>query len=434
MARPPESPRMLPSQENLLLDYVRRLESHKKGRHVAHIRISTLKPFNRRENHLRAAANNFEPFIKEMAGQLFTLKNNDLFFIYKNEIHPAVETVVQQIRFMFSDDPLFDEGASKGKEEFVSWYNAERDYDKILKLAQKLAEYELQSQEEQDKHKSTRSNLKARQKMGDPLTPEILGRVVTALSRADLSNIVRRQFACAINNSMIPEQRFSELFISIKDLRETLLPGVNLLSSPWLFQYLTETLDLRMLSMLAKTDTLTISGDISFNVNISTLLGPEFLKFDDNITAARRGAMIIELQKQDIFADIGAFLFARDFIQEKGYRVCLDGLSHKTLSMVDRERLGVDYVKLVWNPEMADQSVNARHEVIAEINNIGKNRIILCRVDGREAVDFGLSLGIGIFQGRFVENLIVEDNRRRELLRLKRRVERNEQEEEEEEY
>ena len=52
--------------------------------------------------------------------------------------------------------------------------------------------------------------------------------------------------------------------------------------------------------------------------------------------------------------------------------------------------------------------------------------MILCRCDNREAVDFGHSVGIDLFQGRYVENLIVEDGRRRELLKLKRRIERSE--------
>ena len=55
----------------------------------------------------------------------------------------------------------------------------------------------------------------------------------------------------------------------------------------------------------------------------------------------------------------------------------------------------------------------------------GPEKWILCRCDNREAIDFGRSVGINRFQGRFVENLIAEDNRRRELLRLKRRIERS---------
>jgi hypothetical protein len=50
----------------------------------------------------------------------------------------------------------------------------------------------------------------------------------------------------------------------------------------------------------------------------------------------------------------------------------------------------------------------------------------MCRCDNRESVDFGRSMGINLFQGRYVENLITEDGRRLEMLKLKRRIERSE--------
>ena len=170
------------------------------------------------------------------------------------------------------------------------------------------------------------------------MTPKILARVETALSRADLSNLVRRQFICRIDAQMVPEQMFSELFISIKDLRETMLPDVNLVANRWLFQHLTTTLDKRMLAMLTKTDSISMSGDISFNINVATILSPEFQAFDDNIAASRRGSMIVELQKEDIFCDLASYVFAREFVQDKGYKVCLDGLTLETLDIIDRER------------------------------------------------------------------------------------------------
>lgn len=424
---PPPASKQLPSQENLLLNYVHRLEKQKAGRRVLHIHLSQLRPFNRRETHLRTAASNFEPLVKGMIGQLFTLKNGDLFFVFKAEAQPQLETIVQKIRFLFSEDPLVVEEES-GQRAFASWYDAETQFDEIIEVARSFADAEQKRASEGSKTRlDARAALKARQEMGEPLTPEVLSRIEQALQRADLSNLVRRQFVCGIDSKMTPEQEFSELFISIKDLRETLLPGVNLLSNRWLFQHLTETLDKRMLSMLSKTDRITISGEISFNINVKTLLAPEFLTFDDNIAAARRGNMIIELQKEDIFADLGTFLFAREFVQHKGYRVLLDGLTFQTMDIIDRGRLGADLVKLIWHSEMADGGDAAQSRVRAMVQRTGPDRVVLCRCDNRESIDFGRAVGIQRFQGRFVENLIAEDGRRRDLLRLKRRIERSQE-------
>ncbi|HEC14156.1 MAG TPA: hypothetical protein ENI72_00215, partial [Rhodospirillales bacterium] len=105
MAEQMETQKRLPSQENLLLDYIHRLEKHKTGRKVVLIHLSKLKPYNRRKQHLRAASYSFEGLIKSLQGQLFQVKNADLFFIYKSEAQAEVETTVRKVRFLFSDDP-----------------------------------------------------------------------------------------------------------------------------------------------------------------------------------------------------------------------------------------------------------------------------------------------------------------------------------------
>ena len=423
MALSPDSSNQLQNQENLLLDYMHRLEKHKEGRKVVHLHLSHLRPANRREQHIRTAMGNFEPMVKDLYGQVFSVKNADLFFIYKESAHTKTETTVQQIRYLFSDDPLV-ENEENSDQKFATWYDAAEEFDAILQTVQGLAQAEKKRQTAVRGRMDARAALKAKQEQGEPLTPKVLARIETALARADLSNLVRRQYICRIDDKMVPEQIFSELFISVKDLRETMLPDVNLVANRWLFQHLTMTLDLRMLSMLTKTDSISLSGDISFNVNVATVLSPEFQAFDDNIAAGRRGAMIVEMQKEDIFCDLASYVFAREFVQEKGYKVCLDGLTVQTINIIDRERLGADMAKLVWHPDLVDSGEELHQQIRNLVQRGGPDRLILCRCDNREAIDFGMSVGIDLFQGRFVENLMSEDGRRRDLLKLKRRIER----------
>lgn len=409
------------TQEQLLLEYLRRLENRREGRKAVRINLSSLMPANRREHHIRAATNSFESLVSELMGQLFQLKNLDIFFVYKSEAHTRVEDTVQKVKFLFSDDPLFDE--KHAGEGFVNWFDVETEYDSLVQMVREMSD-EDGGKKRPASRSGVRDALKARQDHGDPLTPEILSRAVKALQRTDLTSLVRRQFICQVSKKLVPEPTFSELFISISDLRETMMPGINLTANRWLFQYLTESLDKRVLSLLSKTDRFSITGDISFNVNVSTLLSPEFLAFDEGISAARRGSMVLELQKVDIFADLGAFLFVREFCQEKGYRICLDGMTHENMAMIDRERLGVDYIKLMWSNGLVDGGDTMRTKLRDLVNAAGKERVIMARVDNREAVDFGRSVGIGLFQGHYIEHLIAEDERRRQLLKLKHRIER----------
>jgi hypothetical protein len=408
-------------QEALLLEYVQQLEKIRAGRKMLHLHLSQLRPYNRRDTHLRTAAANFDPIVRAANGQVFVLRNGDIFFCYKKEIQVQVDAIIQRLRYLFGEDPLVAEEGAEGK-EFATVLDAATQYDDILYAARSTTEEEIKRGSEEKTREDARARLKARQEKGEPLTPDVLARIETALVRADLSNLVRRQYACSVDENNAPTQIFSELFISIKDLRETLLPGVNLNSNRWLFQHLTETLDKRMLALLAKTDRFTVSGDISINVNVRTLLAPEFMSFDDNVSAGRRGSLIIELQKEDIFSDLGTYLFAREFLQNKGYRVCLDGLTFQTLDIIDRKRLGADMAKLFWTPELAEKP-EGRDRIKRLLDGASKS-IVLCRCDSADAVEFGRAVGIELYQGRHIESLIAEDNRRRDLLKIKRRIER----------
>ena len=408
------------TQESLLLDYVHRLDSHKQGRRAVHVHLSALQPYNRREHHIRIAANTFEPLVKMHEGQLFVLKNSDLFFIYKAASQSDVETSLLKLRVLFSDDPLMgDEVQTAGDNNaFHTYYDAEKEYPKILAIARALV-HAGEDDSPRQSDGNSKNQLQKRQEKGEPLSPRLLGRVIQSLQRADLSNMVRRQFICALIGKATPQPLFSELFISIADLRETLMPGVNVSASKWLFQHLTETLDRRVLAMLSKTNDHSITGEISVNLNVSTLLSPEFIQFDDSLNAAMRGSVVVELQKVDIFSDLNAFLFARDFAKERGYRICIDGLTHETMPFVNREKLGADMVKLVWQPDLEEKVGQKRIRRL--VKDMQAARVILCRCDNEAAITFGQGVGINMFQGRYIENLIAEETRRREIEMARRR-------------
>ena len=121
MATSPEKQKGQPSEENLLMDYVRRLEQHKGGHKALHIHLSGLRPFNRRENHIRVAAASFETLVTALQGQLFVLKNSDIFLVYLREVEHDVETEVQRVRYLFSDDPLILEESKEDSVPFCTW-------------------------------------------------------------------------------------------------------------------------------------------------------------------------------------------------------------------------------------------------------------------------------------------------------------------------
>ena len=198
-----------------------------------------------------------------------------------------------------------------------------------------------------------------------------------------------------------------EFFVAIPNLRRLIAKDVDITSDKWLFQRLTQTLDRRVLSQFSRLEKGDTWRNFSLNLNVTTLLSPEFLKFDAGLRSGARGTIVVEVPPADVFGDMAAFVFARDFARDRGYRICLDGLTYLTVPLIDRAKLGVDLLKVHWDPGMADDPSGALGRNLADfVKSAGAARVILCRCDNQAAVDFGTSLGIFMFQGRHIDRLI----------------------------
>ena len=63
---------------------------------------------------------------------------------------------------------------------------------------------------------------------------------------------MRRQAICTLPEDGSPQPMFRELYISIDELRNAVVPDCDLTSDRWLFLHLTKTLDDRMLQRKAR--------------------------------------------------------------------------------------------------------------------------------------------------------------------------------------
>ena len=387
--------------EHLLHDFTARLEKQPSGWRAVVLNLSRLRPDSRRALQIRIAANTFENLVSHFEGQIFLLTQGDIVFICKDADVSAVDNAVNKIRYLFGDDPLaavVDDIQSDG---FSTWYDLAREYVKFATFVQQL-HLDEQRRQKRIAAISGDGQRDARQ----PMDPRALAELVTMIDRADLSNVLRRQAVCAVVPGEAPKAIYREVYISIADLRDAVMPKRDLTSDRWLFQYLTQTLDRRVLALLRRNDDSALAHSYSVNLNISTLLSQEFQDFDQSLRSGARGSIVIELEKVDIFSDLGTYIFARDFVRERGYRLCLDGVSALTLPFIDRERLGLDLVKVFWSPDLADPARGA--EVRSAVERVGKARVILARCDTEEAVRFGRECGVNLFQGRYIDRLLAQ--------------------------
>lgn len=406
MALPKRRNEQLPDQEYLLLDYAERLRKHVVGRRAVHIHLSQLKPHNRREHHIRIAANAFQKLVHRYAGQRFQLKNCDLVVVVKDAGIAEIDEVVLKLRYLFSEDPLAHGEHDEAQQPFCTWYELEQDYEAFLAAAQALFDAYQARKQRPTPSPGTDSAAEEPEMPLQPIDPVRLGRLEEALTSMDLAPLLRRQPVCAIMPKGEVRPVFHEIFVSIDMLRARVMPDVDIASDRWLFQHLTAFLDRRLLRILPDIEA-NLPLASSININLATLLSEQFLQFDRELRTRTPKSFVLELQSVDIFADMGAYMFARDFVRERGYKVCLDGLSHLTFPMVRRDDLGVDLEKIQWSPDVIGDVHAARREQFRQaIRRAGPARVVLCRCDGPEAIKFGQSLGITLFQGRYVDQLL----------------------------
>jgi hypothetical protein len=229
---------------------------------------------------------------------------------------------------------------------------------------------------------------------GVPLDTASLTELEITLAQTDMARFVRRRPVCEYDSRGRFQRRWETRYLSVEEIASVLAPGRALQAEPWLFRRLTRTFDRRMLALLAAPAELRDAGPFGLNLNIASILAPEFLRFDAALPVALRGEVTLELLAVDILADLPAFVFARDFAHARGYRLLLRAGSSEVLTLLPPGRLGVDLVRLRWSPTLAEHRPNA---------DLGDPaHLVLGHADTPQALGWGRQHGILLFQGRCV--------------------------------
>lgn len=388
-------------QETRLLDYVERIKRQPEGRLALHIHYSRLTEANRQERQLRMAAAIFTPLIKRLDAYLFSLSNDDQVFLAKDAQMADLAEETAKIRQLFAADPNLK---TSGDDALFSWYELPGQTAEFVASVRGIKEqgdreHRARLEQEMDAPRG------AVRKPLTPLQPANLGRLVEQLASMDISSLIRRQPVCALTEDGAARPVFNEVFVSIDSLRRTVMPTVDLTASTVLFTYLTQYLDRRILRTLPDVEK-AVPLSTSINVNIETILSPQFLEFDQRLRSVTQKTIVLELQAADLFADFRGFTFARDFVRDRGYRLCLDGVTNLTLPLIEKKMLKLDFFKLVWSPNGWDDNEVQASEMTEAIQRVGPTRVIFCRCDEKRAVEFGQSKGARLFQGRYLDQML----------------------------
>ena len=274
-------------------------------RRVVLLRLSLLPPELARPHHRRLARAALDPLALADRARLFELENGDTVVIWRGEAPASVAQAKAAIAHLFADT----ESGLDVNDLLVP-----------LALPQQcdlLFDAIAVSRSRSDAHPP---------RTQAPLDPAALTRLEDSLARADVARFARRKGIYERRADGRFVLRWEKRFLSVAELTHALSPDHDAKGDPWLFRRLTRSLDRRMLALLAAPDELRDAGPFGLNLNIASILSPEFLRLDAALPAALRGRVVIDMLPADVIADPAAYLFAREFAHARGYRLLLRGL------------------------------------------------------------------------------------------------------------
>mgnify|MGYP000141506895 CR=1 FL=1 len=392
--------------ESKLLDHVERVQNTRAGRIAVFVHLSRLQPHNQQPHHIRIASRIFDSLLNSADVQLFILSTGDLVLVGREVSPEEIDDVIDKVRSLFKSDAVA-ESRERGQGHFTTWFDLEYDFDMFIELIRKLAE---KAEKNLD---ATREDASAGRERGvhfsgQALSPNGLARVLETMGRVRFAEIIRSQPAVIIGGDGTENILFEENYVSISELQQRIAPGFNLVSNTWLFQHLTETIDKHILHVLAKNGIGERKFATSINLNIATVLGRGFEAFD-RFASRSSNNIIIEMQQIDVFANIPAYRYARDWLRERGYRVLIDGLNPVSLRLFDPGMLDPDFVKVAWGTEYSGRtSAQDRAQLSEIIETVDREKFILARTDSEAALAWALQLGIRRFQGFFIDKLVAK--------------------------
>ncbi len=402
--------------EARLIELLNLIEDGRDGWQALCLSFSRLLEHYRSEYQVKIATNLMNDLLGDHDGAIYLCEDTTIYVVVRNFPKALMDKMIFQLRYLFMDDPLAYTAEGDENPEFSTLYDITTQWSDFMEICKYRMSLRLRNSRASAQTFAPAKVAKPEEvKQFKPypykemrlFTASNLATIEHDLGGIDISPTIRRQPVCAAIPQTSIRTVFDEMYININHLRQSMGVEVDLLSNRWLFKYLTQVLDQRMLGLIQRNPTHYLANPISLNLNVATILSPQFAEFDAMIKPSNRVSIVVELQIADVFADMAAFLLAKDTAQKMGYRVCLDGVTELSFPQIDRQRLGFDLIKLLWNAD-SEQDVNSENnrKLEAAIRQCGNNRVILARCDNQKAVEFGQAMGLSLFQGRYLDSVI----------------------------
>jgi hypothetical protein len=384
--------------EAKLVDFANTTRGRSEDYYIMHFRLSKLSETYKTDFHAKIAINILNDLFNSERAEICRAENRDVFLLYHGNDRALINKAIFQLRYLFFDDPLATLEDGRENKDFCEIYDLNFQWAQFSAFASKLMSDSL-----------NRYMNKGVIESRDPvrITSEHIAEAETLIDRIRLDDCIRKQPICSITEITNVKPLFHEIYMNIASLQNLLKVNYRLASDKWLFYYLTQKLDEKVMESISINPEEYLYMPISLNLNIGTVMSSDFAEFCE-IAKDFKCQIMIELAVADVFSDTQNFFKAAELCHERNHKICIDGVNNDSFVQIDRKKLGFDLVKLQWNADMkGDLLRNEENKALrAAVEKNGGNRVILCRCDDINAIEYGQALGINLFQGRFPDRIL----------------------------
>jgi EAL domain-containing protein (putative c-di-GMP-specific phosphodiesterase class I) len=401
-----------------LIELLNLVKENRQGWKVLCFNFSHLLEHYRSEYQIKIATNLMNDLLGDLDGAIYLSEDSTIYVMVRFFSDLVLDKMVFQLRYLFMDDPLAYTPEGDENPDFVSVYDIETQWEEFSSICKRRLVTRVRQTRSAPVHVPRAVGAQLRPvempdeflqaaPMIQPLTSRDLAFVERALNEVDIAAAIRRQPICASIPNTAARNVFDEMYVNISSLADLLDLDLDLRSDRALFRYISRLLDVRMLDAIQAMPSRYLINPVSLNLNVETLLSNRFAEFDAAVKPATKVSIVIEIQLADVFSDMAALLTAKDIVQRLGYRLCLDGTTELSFPQINRQSMGFDLVKLIWNADFKEEVGSYVNQRLTDaVKRCGANRVILTRCDSKEAVEFGQAIGITLFQGRYLDSLI----------------------------
>jgi EAL domain-containing protein (putative c-di-GMP-specific phosphodiesterase class I) len=374
--------------ERALLQEMHRIKRDPLGKRLIHFCVSLAPECGEVTRKIENAKN----FIKKNFGrspyvEVFHTNNNDIFVAYSHVSISEVLATCSRVEKLFCDQTVITQRNVYNEYAFYKVSDAVKDLDKVFAVLKGI--FAL-AQPEPDKFSKR------------PMSADNLGMLQDRMKNADLRNSIFNQPVYDISHK-VPSIEFLEFYVASQQIETAFLPGISLSANPWLFHALGEEFDRAVLKVVAREVCDYRHKSFSVNVTLATLLGKDFAEFSDNLPTKLAGRIVAEIHKTDLVQHYGLIDDLRAVMEDKGVRICIDGVGWRDFEILSLGRLKPNFIKVRWGDDLLTASQPQLATFIDAVKAHDESEIVLSRCDNPKAFPLARMLGIRYVQGKLAD-------------------------------